>query len=248
MKKSRFTGEQIIGFLKQAEAGAAVKELGRKDGFSDASFYKWRSRFGGMDVADARRLREREGESESGKLKELLAEALFGHLVTQGHCSRKTVSPQARRDAIKSLAPQRRRSGYRRIHALIRREGGAVNRERVQRIYCEEGLQVARRKRRRGVAMERRALEVPLAPNEVCSMDFFSDSLEHARRLKCLTIVDDYTKEAIDIPVGHRISGEYVTRVLDRAGAFRGLPRVLRTDQGPEFTGNASIAGPTVTA
>ncbi len=70
-------------------------------------------------------------------------------------------------------------------------------------------------------------------------MDFASDSLEHGRRLKCLTIVDDCTKEAIDIPVDHGISGEYVTRVLDRFGAFRGLPRVLRTDQGSEFTGNA---------
>jgi putative transposase len=75
MKKSRFTDEQIIGFLKQVEAGAAVKELGRKHGVSDASFYKWRSRFGGMDVADVRRLRELEGEN--GKLKKLLAEAML---------------------------------------------------------------------------------------------------------------------------------------------------------------------------
>jgi putative transposase len=75
MKKSRFTDEQIIGFLKQVEAGAAVKELGRKHGVSDASFYKWRSRFGGMDVADVRRLRELEGEN--GKLKKFLAEAML---------------------------------------------------------------------------------------------------------------------------------------------------------------------------
>ena len=129
------------------------------------------------------------------------------------------------REAIKSLAAQRRRFGYRRIHALIRREGGAVNRKRLQRIYHEEGVQVARRKRRRGVAVERRALEVPLAPKEMWSMDFVNDSLEAGRRLKCLTIVDDYTKESIDIPVGHGISGEYVTRVPDRVGAFRGLPR-----------------------
>jgi putative transposase len=80
---------------------------------------------------------------------------------------------------------------------------------------------------------------VPRAPNEVWSIDFVSDSLEHGRRLKCLTIVDDYTKGAIDIPVNHGISGEYVTRVLDRVGAFRGLPQVIRTDQGPELTGNA---------
>jgi putative transposase len=70
-------------------------------------------------------------------------------------------------------------------------------------------------------------------------MDFVSDSLEYGRRLKCLTIVDDYTKEAIDIPVDHGISGEYVTRVLDQVGQFRGLPQVIQTDQGPEFTGNA---------
>jgi len=73
MKKSRFTEEQIIGFLKQAEAGVPIKELCRKGGFSDATFYKWRARFGGMEVADAKRLREL--ESENAKLKRLLAEA-----------------------------------------------------------------------------------------------------------------------------------------------------------------------------
>jgi putative transposase len=75
MKKSRFTDEQIIGFLKQVESGVAVKELGRKHGFSDATFYKWRGKFGGMEVSEARRLRELEGEN--GKLKKLLAEAML---------------------------------------------------------------------------------------------------------------------------------------------------------------------------
>jgi putative transposase len=73
MKKSRFTEEQIIGFLKQADAGMPVKELCRKGGFSDATFYKWRAKFGGMDVSDAKRLKELEGEN--AKLKKLLAEA-----------------------------------------------------------------------------------------------------------------------------------------------------------------------------
>jgi putative transposase len=75
MKKSRFTDEQIIGFLKQAESGVVVKELCRKHGFSDATFYKWRGRFGGMEAVDVRRLRELEGEN--GKLKKLLAEAML---------------------------------------------------------------------------------------------------------------------------------------------------------------------------
>lgn len=73
MKKSRFSEEQIIGFIKEAEAGMSVAELCRKRGFSDASFYKWRAKFGGMGVSEARRLRDLEGENN--KLKKLLAEA-----------------------------------------------------------------------------------------------------------------------------------------------------------------------------
>lgn len=73
MKKSRYTEEQIIGFLKQAESGMPVVELCRKEGFSDATFYKWRAKYGGMEVTDAKRLKEL--ESENAKLKKLLAEA-----------------------------------------------------------------------------------------------------------------------------------------------------------------------------
>ncbi len=71
--KKRFTDEQIIGFLKEAAAGTPVRELCRKHGFSDAAFYGWRSRFGGMEVADAARLRNL--EAENNRLKKLLAEA-----------------------------------------------------------------------------------------------------------------------------------------------------------------------------
>ncbi len=73
MKRSRFTEEQYTGFIKQAEAGMPINELCRKDSFSDASFDRWRAKFGGMDVPDARRLRALEGEN--AKSKKLLAEA-----------------------------------------------------------------------------------------------------------------------------------------------------------------------------
>ena len=73
MKKKRFTEQQIIGFLKEAEAGVPVKELCRKHGFSDAAFYGWRAKFGGMQVNEAKRLREL--EAENAKLKKLLAES-----------------------------------------------------------------------------------------------------------------------------------------------------------------------------
>jgi putative transposase len=73
--KKRFSEEQIIGFLKEAEAGIPVKELCRKHGFSDASFYTWRSKFGGMDVSDAKRLKAM--EQENARLKKLLAETML---------------------------------------------------------------------------------------------------------------------------------------------------------------------------
>ena len=73
--KKRFTEEQIIGFLREAEAGMQVKDLCRKHGFSEASYYLWRSKFGGMSVPEAKRLKDL--ESENGRLKKLLAEQLL---------------------------------------------------------------------------------------------------------------------------------------------------------------------------
>lgn len=73
MRTSRFTPEQIIGFLKQVEAGMAVAELCRQHGFSPASFYQWRAKYGGMEANEAQRLREL--ETQNGRLKRLLAEA-----------------------------------------------------------------------------------------------------------------------------------------------------------------------------
>ena len=75
MRKSRYTDEQIIGFIRQAEAGMSVADLCRRAGFSSATFYKWRAKFGGMQVSDAKKLREL--EAENGKLKKLLAEQLL---------------------------------------------------------------------------------------------------------------------------------------------------------------------------
>ena len=75
MRKSRYTDEQIIGFIKQADAGMSVSDLCRREGFSSATFYKWRTKFGGMEASDAKRLRE--VEAENTRLKKLLAEAVL---------------------------------------------------------------------------------------------------------------------------------------------------------------------------
>jgi putative transposase len=85
--KKRFSDEQIIGFLKEAEGGVPVKELARKHGFSDASFYLWRSKFGGMEVSDAKRLKAL--ESENARLKKLLAESMLENEVSREALRRK---------------------------------------------------------------------------------------------------------------------------------------------------------------
>jgi len=85
--KKRFSEEQIIGFLREADKGVPVKELCRKHGFSDASYYLWRSKFGGMSVSDAKRLKEL--ETENTRLKKLLAESLLENEVTREALRRK---------------------------------------------------------------------------------------------------------------------------------------------------------------
>lgn len=112
--------------------------------------------------------------------------------------SRETKVLQAR---IVELAQERRRFGYRRIHALLRREGIEVNQKRVYRLYSEANLAVKRPKRRKGVMVPREPLSLPTQANEVWSMDFVMDALATGRRIKVLTVVDDCTKESVDLVV-----------------------------------------------
>ena len=147
-----------------------------------------------------------------------------------------TVALQAR---IIDLAYARRRFGYRRIHDLLRREGVQANHKKVYRLYREAALNVRKRRRRKAVMVDRQVLQPSTGPNEIWSIDFVMDALANGRRIKCLTIVDDFTRECLDIAVDYGISGGYVAGVLEAIGQFRGLPSAIRTDQGPEFTSRA---------
>jgi putative transposase len=143
---------------------------------------------------------------------------------------------------IVEIAQARRRFGYRRIHDMLRPEFPGVNHKRVYRLYSEANLAVRRRKKVRRPACERVPLQLAQNVNEVWSMDFVSDSLANGRRIKFLTVADDYSHECVDITVDWGISGLYVTRLLDRAATFRGYPLAVRTDNGPEFTSRAFMA------
>ena len=145
-------------------------------------------------------------------------------------------------DKIVSIAHTRRRFGYRRVHDLLRLEHPGINHKRIYRLYREQGLSVRRRNRRRKLTGERTPLEAATQLNEVWSMDFVSDQLSNGRRLKCLTVADDYSHESVLIGVDFSMSGQYVTRLLDQAARFRGYPQAIRTDNGPEFTSRAFMA------
>lgn len=109
--KKRYTEEQIISFLKEADAGIAVKDLCRRHGFSEASYYFWRSKFGGMEVADAKRLKAL--EIENTRLKKQLAELILEVEVTRS-ASEKVVTAPARREVVRMMKEQ----GMAERHAL----------------------------------------------------------------------------------------------------------------------------------
>jgi putative transposase len=149
-------------------------------------------------------------------------------------------------ERIVDIAHVRRRFGYRRIHDLLRSEFPGVNHKRVYRLYKNANLAVRRRKKVKRPPNERVPLQIARKVNDVWSMDFVSDSLSNGRRIKCLTVADDFSHECIDIAVDFAISGQYVTRLLDQAAIFRGYPVAVRTDNGPEFTSRAFLAWTTL--
>jgi putative transposase len=153
-----------------------------------------------------------------------------------GYRSRRPVA-EGLRERICELAGEKRRYGYRRIHVLLRREGWSVNRKRTYRLYREAGLAVRRRKRKRIGLFERKPLPKPSAVNRSWSMDFVSDGLCDGRRLRCLAIVDDFSRECLVLEVDTSITGKRVVAVLERLADLRGLPLSITVDHGPEFEG-----------
>lgn len=145
------------------------------------------------------------------------------------------------RKRILALAQCYKRYGVGMIHLKLRQDGMPVNYKRVERLYQDAKLQVRRRKRKKVPVGERQPLLRPTAANEVWSMDFVFDRTAEGRVIKCLTIVDDATHEAVAIEVERAISGLGVTRVLERLALGRGLPQVIRTDNGKEFCCKAMV-------
>ena len=148
------------------------------------------------------------------------------------------------RAQIVQTAHARRRWGYRMIHDVLRPQYPDINHKRVYRIYRAEGLAIRKRRKTKRIGV-RVPLVAALEVNQTWSMDFVSDAICRpgavSRRIKCFTVADDFSHECVDIPADFGIGGAYVTRLLDRAAMFRGYPKEVRTDNGPEFTSRAFL-------
>ena len=147
----------------------------------------------------------------------------------------------ALREQIVSLAHRHRRYGAGMIYLKLRQAGQPVNHKRVERLYTEAGLQVRKRRRKKVPVSDRQPLGRPMAANQIWSMDFVFDRTAEGRVIKCLTVVDDATHEAVAIVPERAISGHVLTRILDRLAMQRGLPQAIRTDNGKEFCGRAML-------
>jgi putative transposase len=144
----------------------------------------------------------------------------------------------ALRQRMRELSQTRIRYGYRRLQVLLRREGWAAGKNLVYRLYCEEQLQLrCRRGHRRKMAVARRARYIPQRANQAWAMDFVADELVNGTKIRALTVIDVYTREALSIHVGNRLRGADVVDVCNRLVARRGAPCRLFVDNGSEFSG-----------
>ena len=153
---------------------------------------------------------------------------------------RRAEEEAALRARIKQLARNKRRYGYRRVWMTLRREGWVVNHKRVHRIWKELGLSLPRKRaRKRFCGPKGEIAQQAVHPDHVWSYDLCEDRTERGKRLRLLSVVDEYTRECLAILVAPRIGGEQVVETLKWLALTRGMPEHIRSDNGPEFIAQA---------
>jgi putative transposase len=144
-------------------------------------------------------------------------------------------------ESMQRLAAQYPRYGYRRIHVFLGREGHGLSVDRAHRLWRQQRLQVPRRRPRRRVATSRPRPLPASGANQMWAYDFVFDACANGQQLKCLTVVDEYTRECLAIDVAGSIRSARVIEVLSRLVSVHGAPRYLRSDHGPEFVSRAIL-------
>ncbi|MEJ6610538.1 MAG: IS3 family transposase [Paracoccaceae bacterium] len=276
MKTARFSDAQIMGILRQAESGVPVSELCREHGMSSASFYKWRSRYGGMDASMVSEMKAMADENR--RLKRMYAEMSMQNDLLKEALGKKPVRPSQRRemamiavktravsialacrtfeisetcyryerllsdenaeiaDWLERLTANRKTWGFGLCFLYLRNvKGFEWNHKRVYRIYCELELNLRIRPRKRLQRPKPDALAVPEALNQTWSMDFMQDQLADGRKFRTLNVLDDFNREGLGIEVDFSLPAVRVVRSLNRIIEWRGAPKLIRVDNGPEY-------------
>ena len=143
--------------------------------------------------------------------------------------------------AMRELSAQYPRYGYRRIHVFLSRKGHVMSLDRAHRIWRQYGLQVPRKRPRKRVAASRPRPLAASDANQVWAYDFVYDACANGQQLKCLTVIDEYTRECLAIDVCGSIRSARVIDLLSRLVSTHGAPRYLRSDNGPEFVFTAVL-------
>ncbi|MGP1682422.1 MAG: IS3 family transposase [Giesbergeria sp.] len=283
MKESRFTDSQIIAVLKQAQGGTPVPDLCRANGISSATFYKWRSKFGGMDASMMGRLKELEDENR--RLKKMHAESQMTAELLKEANAKKMVRPSQRREMARQAVADKALSVrsacevfgvsqtcYRYqpkladenaviAHWLLRLtwaqknwgfglcflhlrnvKGFGWNHKRVYRIYRELELNLRIKPKKRLVREKPQPLAVPEKINQVWSMDFMHDQLGDGRPFRLFNVLDDFNREGLGIEVDLSLPAARVIRALEQIIEWRGTPRTIRCDNGPEYISGALLS------
>lgn len=136
---------------------------------------------------------------------------------------------------LSELAAKHTRYGFRKLFKRIRYLGYPWNHKRVYRVYCGLKLNLRRKTKKRFPTRHPEPLSVPAKANQCWSMDFMSDNLETGRKFRTFNVIDDYNRESLAIEIDTSLPTQRVLRVLDRIAAYRGYPKKLRQDNGPEF-------------
>jgi putative transposase len=143
--------------------------------------------------------------------------------------------------AMRELSAQYPRYGYRRIQVFLEREGFVMSAVKAHRLWKISGLQVPRKRSRRRPSASRPRPRAPTMANQVWAYDFVFDACANGQQLKCLTVIDEFTRESLAIDVSASIRSGRVIEVLSRLISERGEPAVLRSDNGPEFVSKALL-------
>jgi putative transposase len=278
MKKTRFSEEQMVTILREADE-RPVPEVAKKHGVSAQTIYAWRKHFGSLEATDVKRLRQLEQENQ--RLKSWSPTGISSSTYSRrspeknGRRTRAPAAGRLRRRARPVPPPRVRLAVGRAIYAWVHvaagrpgcgrrrtaadvgravstlwlshdpdlhgRQGHVLGTDRMYRLWHQEGLQVPRKRPRRRVAASRPRPLPPTAINHVWAYDFVFDTCADGRTLKCLTVIDEFTRECLAIDVAGGIRSGRVIEVLTQLVSVHGVPRYLRSDNGPEFVARAIL-------